>query len=153
MRAAVLLSASALATTLATPTPAVASDVALGNGAAKAPLHRFVDIACDGLHDLHDRTGPGSGFVTIRRTAKDRLIATVVLQDARPNLRYNLRIVQGDGDCHTFDGHLTTNARGRGTGTISEVVTSRRVSVFVSYPELGGEDDGDYYSAHALSIR
>jgi hypothetical protein len=33
------------------------------------------------------------------------------------------------------------------------VVTSRRVSVFVSYPELGGEDDGDYYSAHALDIR
>jgi hypothetical protein len=147
VRLTVLATATAVAAGLGGP---VAAD-----RAEKQPLHRFVDKECGG-EDVGPRPEGADGYATFRLTSRDEIVSRVVLKQARPNLRYNVRLVQaaaGGAECLDFDGVLLTNEQGRGAVTIREAKTADGVVfVYVSYPEFGGEQDGDFYSSPSVLI-
>lgn len=62
------------------------------------------------------------GFVIFNYAdGSNKLMATVKLKGASPNTEYPVRLIQGNsGDCHTFDGILTTNKKGNGVLHIDE---------------------------------
>ena len=103
VRLTVLATATAVAAGLGGP---VAAD-----RAEKQPLNRFVDKECGG-EDVGPRPEGADGYATFRLTSRDEIVSRVVLKQARPNLRYNVRLIQaaaGGAECLDFDGVLLTN--------------------------------------------
>lgn len=89
--------------------------------AQKVPL-TTANINCDGSSTGGRGTGPGQGFVVYNRPADGSVIAVVVLQDARPNTAYTVRVIKSDGDCGIVDGVITTDGLGDGSVNVHEDV-------------------------------
>jgi len=89
--------------------------------------------------------------MAINLVSDNRISAVVVLKGGVPNLTYNVRLIQdsfGQDDCFDFDGTLTTDENGNGAFAGRERIApdSTLIFAFVSYPKLGGEAGGDFYS-------
>ncbi|MDI2128399.1 hypothetical protein [Yinghuangia seranimata] len=85
----------------------------------KVPL-TTANINCDGSSAGGTGTGPGTGFVVYNTPSSGTLIANVVLQNARANTTYNVRLIQSAATCGQVDGTITTDSFGNGSVNIKE---------------------------------
>jgi hypothetical protein len=101
-----------------------------------------VDHAEDG-EDINER-GPGKVTMKVKN---GKITATVKLERAQRNANYDVRIIQGQPDCHTSDGTLRTNRRGNGTLTHAEPVTGHAAQVMLSVDADPTTGAGTYWRA------
>ena len=62
------------------------------------------------------------GFANINYTGNGKIEATAAIKGLEPNSEYKVRLIQGDADCFTIDGVLTTNKKGHGNLHVREAV-------------------------------
>ena len=60
-----------------------------------------------------------------------------------PNTNVQVRLIQGNDDCFTIDGYITTNKQGNGTLNVSEAAVSTKAAVFI----WGADYTGDYFES------
>ena len=89
---------------------------------------------------------PGPGFVTFR-VRHGVLSARLVLDRAKPDTRYIVRLIQEDRDCHRFDGVLRTDGQGNGDLRVSEPAVTHRAQIIV---DTGIEYGRPTYRARSL---
>jgi hypothetical protein len=105
---------------------------AVAGGSMKTPLLGPDGNAfCDGSGVISGHDG-GFGFAVINYdTDTNQIMATVSLKGLDPNTTYEVRLIQGDDDCFTFDGSFTTNGQGNGNISVSETSVSSHAIVAV----------------------
>jgi hypothetical protein len=113
----------------------------------KVPL-TTANVNCDGSSATGTGTGPGGGFVIYNEPATGKLITVVVLQDARPNTTYNVRVIQSASTCSQVDGTITTDGFGNGNVNIQEPVTG--TTAFVAINNTGNPLN-DYLTSPVVS--
>jgi hypothetical protein len=149
MRGSFRLVAVALAVFLVGASAALAA----GANRLKAGLNYHSLPYCDGSGYLQTGT-PGFGTVSYRYRARaHRVVANVTLQNAAPNHTYYVRLTQGESDCYTDDGTLTTDATGTATGTFKEAATSSTAYIWIctrSVADGGCGIDDDYYGSNKI---
>lgn len=114
--------------------------------ALKVPL-TTANVNCDGSPAAGQGTGPGTGFVIYNEPANGKLIANVVLQDARPGTTYNVRVIQSADTCSQVDGSITTDSSGDGSVNIQEPVTG--TTAFVAINNTGNPAN-DYLTTQVI---
>jgi len=130
-RLSTLIAATACALLVLSAVPAGAA------GAGKFDLLVPTGIAaCDGSGVFSCAPG-GFGFAVINAPANGTVATTVSIKGQQPNTTYNIRLIQGQADCFTFDATVTTNGQGNGTVRVSEPSVSSTAFVAVD-PTTGG---------------
>jgi hypothetical protein len=114
--------------------------------AQKVPLST-ANINCDGSSAPDQGSGPGEGFVVYNRPANGTVIAVVVLQDARPDTTYSVRLIQSVSDCGTVDATITTDSLGDGSANVHEAVADNG-TVFVAVNNTA-DPYNDYFTTGA----
>lgn len=105
---------------------------AVAGGSMKTPLLGPDGNAfCDGSGVISG-TDNGYGFAVINYDKDTNSIKTTVsLKGLDANTTYDVRLVQGQGDCFTVDGTFTTNGQGNGNVSVSETSVSSHALVAV----------------------
>jgi hypothetical protein len=114
--------------------------------AHKVPL-TTANISCDGTSTAGQGNGPGEGFVVYNRPNDGKVIAVVVLQDARPDTSYNVRLIQSASECGIIDGTIITDDQGDGSTNIQEA--SEGGSVFVAVNN-SADPYSDYFTTRVV---
>jgi hypothetical protein len=118
----------------------VTAGIATGgsNGSGKfALLGPDGNAFCDGSGVEAGDPG-GFGFAVIN-AGGGTVQATVSLKGLAANATYHVFIFQGNADCDTEDGTITTNGKGNGNGHFSEPSLSSHALVFLFQDVPGGD--------------
>jgi hypothetical protein len=88
---------------------------------------------CDGSGVITGTAG-GYGFAMINAPSDGTVITTVALKGLQPAAEYQVRLIQGIDDCHTFDATIVTDADGNGNVHWTETSVSSHAFVAVDGP-------------------
>lgn len=143
----------ALAACAVVAMPAAAS--AQATPAQKIPLTQ-TNRDCSGMV-IGQPQSQSFGFAVVVRSAgpkpNGKLVANVVLQGARPDATYNIRLIQvlpGDPDCQMIDGTLTTDASGDGNANVQEPVLPNASTAWVDLNNAA--DFTNFYDTEVVSF-
>ena len=116
---------------------ALVAAVCLIAGPASADANRLTvfgpnfEWACDFSSSLGPQTATGSYAVLQYDQSQNSVGATTQLRGLAPNTAYEIRLIQGNSDCNTVNGTITTNRQGNGTLHVAEPSTSTEAAVFI----------------------
>ncbi len=120
-----------------------------GNGADRMTLYSNGDPFCDLSGFLTIGTATESSAVLQYDKSLNQVGATVTLKGVTPNQTYYVRLIQGNDDCQTDDGTVTTNGQGNGTLSIAEPAVNTKADVFVCNTPAPG-CAGEHYASEPI---